>query len=42
MKHLHPYENDSKIIKKIVEETKDASFDRCHFTDLETLVLILN
>ena len=21
------------IIKKIVEETKDASFDRCHFTD---------
>ncbi len=22
-----------KIIKKIVEETKDASFDRCHFTD---------
>ena len=22
-----------KIIKKIVEETKDASFDRCHFTN---------
>ena len=22
-----------KIIEKIVEETKDASFDRCHFTD---------
>ena len=22
-----------KIIKKIIEETKDASFDRCHFTD---------
>ena len=22
------------IIKKIVEETKDASFDRCHFTDI--------
>ena len=21
------------IIKKIVEETKDVSFDRCHFTD---------
>jgi len=22
-----------KIIEKIIEETKDASFDRCHFTD---------